>query len=212
MRGEENELTDRESSARRRRPAIPWFYAVTSLALALGAGAVGWGLAAYVALERSQSAVADACARVEAAARVQADLVDNLLHLSSMGSRAASGLDAIRVARARVGTGAFPPEILTHPARVAEYRLAHAELDATTKAFWAADPPRDGFLSGLDVKLQRAEACLAADLQVVEERARTYRAAVARFPASVIASIATPEAIRSRATDPSRRATLVPGL
>jgi hypothetical protein len=168
-----------------------WSVAVVLLALCAAAGAFGWCGLTYVRLARLQARVGDACARVEAAAHTRLGLVDNLLLLPHGGAAAVDeALASVRQARVAAGDYAFPPEILDRPADLADFRARQASLEAAL----AALVQENEAFGGLATRLERAESSLDDGLVAAAAGARELRDATRRFPATLLASVAAPDA------------------
>jgi hypothetical protein len=196
----------REQRARRRRGAV---LAAAGLATV---AALAWGLVVYVGLVRLQVCVTDAGSRVEAASRSRAGLAANVTHAAvAFDCVPPQRLAALRRAIDRAGGTLLVPRMLEDARSYREFRSAQDDLTSALEELWpvlrASRRAGARFLvEDLQASLERAHASLTERLGDLDRSLDAYHARSARFPASLIAAMASgegPALLRSWFSRPS---------
>jgi hypothetical protein len=173
-----------------------WATLALGSALALAVGCVAWAAVVYVSFLRLEVELSDACSRVDAVSRFRTRLAG---HLVEDSGAFASGLHPAVLQRLETAVHRaerlHAAALLDDPALYAEFVAAQADLTAALgevrSELRAADDPGARLLvEDLDLQFDGRAAALAEGLGRLDASFAAYRAAVDRFPGSLVAGVA----------------------
>jgi hypothetical protein len=198
-------------NVRAKRARRRWGPALAAVGLA-SIATLAWGLVVFVGLVRLQVHVTDAGSRVEAASRSRAELAANVTHAAAaFDCVAPDRLAALRSATERAGGALLGPRILDDPGSYRQFLLAQDDLTSALDEVWpvlrASRRAGPRFLvEDLHANLEQARASLTRRLGDLDRSVDAYHARSTRFPASLIAGMASEEGpvfLRSWLSGPS---------
>ena len=163
--------------------------------VALGGGAVLWGVGINNALVQKQIAVDEAWSNVENVYQRRADLIPNLVEtVKGVANFEKSTMQAVVEARAKATQVVLSPQMINDPAKFAQFQRAQGELSgALSRLLAVAENYPDlkanqNFLE-LQSQLEGTENRIAVERRRFNETVKSYNTAIRVFPSSVVASL-----------------------
>lgn len=158
-------------------------------------GVLGWGVATYNGLVRSEIEVGRAWSQVENVYQRRMDLIPNLVEtVKGVASFERETYTAVTEARAKASGMILSSEILDDPARFRQFQQVQGELSSALSRLLATveNYPQlkanQNFLE-LQSQLESTENRIAVERRRFNEAVRDYNAAVRVFPASLVARL-----------------------